>query len=64
MTDEENYIVATSFVASYRDQVIEMTLRIILDNLLRSWNEDKSSLYPSTHSVDFSEFVLLNILSI
>ena len=64
LTDQENHSIATSFGYSSQDKYIETNTRIILNNVLKSWNENKSIAHPSTCTLTQAETVALKIYSI
>ena len=64
LTDQEKKHVRNSFDGSSQDQYIETNTKIILTHVLNSWNENKSSVHPSTCELTPDETVALNIYSI
>ena len=61
LIDQENRSIATSFCSSSQDQSIENNTKIILNHILKRWNENKSSTNPSTHALTPAEIVALKL---
>ena len=64
LTDQENHSAMTSFGSSSQDQYIETNTKIIMTHVLKSWNENKYILHPSTCELSPAKTVALNIYSI
>ena len=64
LTDKEKRIVATSFGYSSQDQGIETNTNIIMNHVLKHWNEKKSSAHPSKCALTSAETIALKIYSI
>ena len=64
LTDQEKHSIVTAFGSSYQDQGIKTNKRIILNHVLKRWNEKKSSVLPSISALTSAETVALKIYSI
>ena len=61
LTDQENKYVRNSFGASSQYHCIETNSKIILTNVLRLWDGNKSNVHPSTSTLTPYETVALKI---
>ena len=51
LTDQEKRSIETPFGYSSKYQSIDNNAKIITTNILKSWNGNKSSTYPSAHAI-------------
>ena len=64
VTDQEKRSIATLFGSFYQYQSIENNTKRILNHILNSWNENKSSTHWSEHETTPAEIVALKVYSI
>ena len=64
LTDQEKRSIATSFGYYSQYQCINTNTKIIVNRVLKGWNENKSIAHPSTCAFTPSETVALKIYSI
>ena len=64
LPDQEKGSIANSFGSYSQDQCIETNTKIILNHVLKHWDENKSIASPSTCALTPAENVALKIYSI
>ena len=64
VTNQEKKCLRNYFDAPYQDQCIETNSKIILNHILRRWDDIKSNAHPSTSARTPAETIALKIYSI